>query len=246
MTFEQATPPVKPGKPACETGVVDSTASRPEVGARRWLARLAIGSVLAVFACHTDSVVAPVPPPPPDPGPKTTAELSFLRQAATAPALRTSDTSFLATRGERLKVELDYLPEPGASEGEEFLEFELEDESLLRYPAGHPMAGQLFQDGDTITIRIQVDPERLIATLEPSGLEFDVEEPAELEIRYRNADEDYDEDGTPDPPETEEEIDLWRQETINDPWVRVGELKDRDLDRIRAFLTSFSRYALAI
>lgn len=214
--------------------------------ARERQRRFAIACALLVTACQNGTVVGPVPPPPPDPGPTPTEELSFLRQGATVPPLRTSDTTFVATRGQRLKVELEYLPEPGETEGEEFLEFELEDESLLRYPSGHPRAGQLFQDGDTITIRIQIDAERLIATMSPSGLEFSQDDPAELEIRYGNADDDYDEDGSPDPPEAENEIDLWRQATINDPWERVGQIKDRELNRVRALLTSFSRYALAI
>lgn len=182
---------------------------------------------------------------PPDPDNKETAELSILRPGAGAPALLTSDTTFVATRGERLEIELFYAA-PGGGPGEEFLEFELEDGSLLRYPPGHPRAGQTFADGDTITIRISVDPALLIATMEPSGLEFDPEDPAELEMRYNNADDDYDDDGESDPPENEGRIDLWRQESPGDPWERVGEIKDNELDRVRALLTSFSRYALAI
>jgi hypothetical protein len=60
-----------------------------------------------------------------------------------------------------------------------------------------------------------------------------------------NADGDYDEDGEDDP-ELEGSIDLWRQEKPGDPWVRVGDVKDLELDRVRAFLTAFSRYGLAI
>ncbi|MCG8470190.1 MAG: hypothetical protein MJB57_18595 [Gemmatimonadetes bacterium] len=215
---------------------------------RRRLGGLATGlaAVVAALGCRSDGLVTPGPPPPPEPGPVETAALSILRQATTAPPLSVTDTSFVVTRGEDFELELRYEPRPGESEGEEFLEFELDDESLLRYPPGHPRAGQLFANGDTITIRIQVDPARMIATLEPSGLEFDPDEPAELEIRYGNADGDYDDDGEEDPPEAEAEIDLWRQENIGDPWFRVGEIKDEDLDRVRARLTSFSRYALAI
>ncbi|MDH3734637.1 MAG: hypothetical protein OEU54_14000 [Gemmatimonadota bacterium] len=182
---------------------------------------------------------------PPDDDEKETVELSFLRQDGIAPPLLTTDTTFVATRGQDLEVELFYAA-PGGGRGEEFLEFELDDESLLTYPAGHPRAGQSFVDGDTISIRISIDPALLIATMEPAGLLFNPQEPAELEMRYLNADEDYDDDGEDDPPESEDRIDLWRQEMPSDPWERVGDIKDADLDRIRAFLTSFSRYALAI
>lgn len=214
---------------------------------RRRRAQEAVGAavVLVVFAaaCGEGSVTGPPLPPS-----KETAELSFLIQDAAGPALLTMDTTFVATRGQQLKIELSYEPAAGSgqSEGDEFLEFELDEDSLLRYPPGHPRAGQIFQVGDTITIRILVDPTQLLATLEPSGLQFDPNNPAELEIRYTHADDDFDGDGADDPPEAEAEIDLWRQESPGDRWDRVGEIKDLELDRIRAFLTSFSRYALAI
>jgi len=216
----------------------------PGCRAKEAVATLAL---VVLGACGGGSSTGPLPPPPPPPT-KATNELSFLIQAANAPALVTTDTTFLATRGQELKVQLFYEPVAGSgqSEGDEFLEFELDPQSLLRYPPGHPKAGQLFQAGDTISIRIQVDPNELLVTMEPSGLQFDPAHPAQLELRYGHADDDYDGDGAADPPETESQIDLWRQEFPGDPWVRVGEIKDTETNRVRAFLTSFSRYALAI
>lgn len=201
--------------------------------------------LLLVGGCG-ESTVLTEPPPPPDGLPD--ASLTFLRPATLAQPLLTTDTSFVATRGEAIEIRIFYAPEPGSGDpvGERFLEFELDEESLLRYPpSGHPKAGQLFQDGDTITIRLRVETDTLLVELEPTGLQFDVVEPAELELRYGNADDDYDDDGDSDP-ELEENIDLWRQEKPGDPWFRIGEIKDADQDRVRARLTSFSRYALAI
>lgn len=204
-------------------------------------ATAAAAALLLAGACGTNDPMGP------DPETRSEAELTFLRQAADAPPLLTTDTSLVATRGEDLRVRIFYAPErgSGSERGDLFLELEIDDESLLRYPAGHPKGGDLLEPGDTITIRIHIDPDRLLANLEPAGLEFDPSEPAQLELRYTNADRDFDGDGAPDP-EREEEIDLWRQEKPEDPWVRIGELKDRDLKRVRARLTSFSRYALAI
>ena len=205
-----------------------------------------------VFACLLlvagcgESTVLTEPPPLPDGLPD--ASLTFLRPGSLAQPLLTTDTSFVATRGESIEIRLFYAPEPGSSDlvGERFLEFELDEESLVRYPpSGHPKAGQPFQDGDTITIRLHVETDTLLVELEPTGLQFDIAEPAELELRYGNADDDFDDDGESDP-ELEEDIDLWRQEKPGDPWFRVGEIKDADQDRVRARLTSFSRYALAI
>jgi len=218
----------------------------------RRAARLA--RALIVWAVTTGSIAAcsengTIVDPPGDgtDQPVDELDLLFLRPAENAPPLMTTDTSFVATKGQDTRVEMFYEPEPGSDDekGERFLRFELEEESLLRYPAGHPMAGVLFQDGDTITIRIQLAENQLIATMEPSGLLFDPFEPAELELRYPEADDDFDDDGTPDP-ERETEIDLWRQEKPGDPWTRVGEVKSEDEDKIEARLLSFSRYALAI
>lgn len=205
----------------------------------------AFACLLLVAGCG-ESTLLTEPPPPADGLPA--ASLSFLRPAGLAQPLITTDTSFVATRGQEIEIRLFYAPEPGSSDpvGARFLELELDEESLLRYPpTGHPKAGQLFQDGDTITIRLHVETDTLLVELEPTGLQFDIAEPAELELRYGNADDDYDEDGESDP-ELEEDIDLWRQEKPGDPWFRVGEIKDADQDRVRARLTSFSRYALAI
>ena len=165
--------------------------------------------------------------------------LVFLVPAAGAPALVTSDTSFIATKGVRAEVRLPY------ENGDQFLELDIEDGSLLRYPTSHPKAGALFADGDTVTISISIDPATLSATLLPSGLQFDPLNPAELELRYKNADPDLDGDGDEDP-ELEGDIDLWRQENPGDQWERVGTLHDFSLDRVRAELTEFSRYALGI
>lgn len=181
---------------------------------------------------------------PPDTLPE--GQLTFLRQDAQAPSLVTYDTTVIATAGQALDLEIRYAPLPNQDSGEKFLEFELDDESLLRYPADHPTRpGDVFSPGDTVWIRVLVDPQVLVATFEPSGLAFNPVEPAELEIRYGNADDDYDEDGEADP-ELEVEIDLWRQESQGDEWERSGDLKDLETDRVRAFLDGFSRYGLGI
>jgi hypothetical protein len=195
---------------------------------------------LAVAACGND----PAGPGGGDDTIRPPAGLVILVPAAGAPAVSTLDTSFVATKGVRSEVRIRYAPVP-PEDGEEFLELDLEDESLLRYPINHPRAGALFAPGDTVTIQITVDPATLSATLEPSGLQFDPLNPAELELRYQNADPDFDGDGDDDP-ELEDDIDLWRQENPGDPWERVGTLQDFSLDRVRAELTEFSRYALGI
>jgi len=212
----------------------------------RRLPALLLGAwILTAAACGGDDPAGPAgPSDPPDSVPS--AELTFLRQAAAAPQLVTYDTTVVAIAGEQLDLEIRYLPLPGQDSGEKFLEFKLDDESLASYPPSHPTRpGQPFAAGDTVWLRVVVDPQLLIATMEPSGLTFNPLRPAELEIRYSNADDDYDDDGVSDP-ELEVEIDLWRQESPGDDWERSGDVKDLATDRIRAFLGGFSRYGLGI
>lgn len=186
---------------------------------------------------------------------KTTAELTFLRPAADAPPLLLGDgdgngipdTSFVATSGRDTVIEVFYEdPDQPGTEGDRFLRFELDDASLARYPDDHPGAGAAFQPGDTVTITIEVASDTLLANFGPDGLRFSTDDPAELEMRWIRADRDTDGDGNDDLDETEDRVDLWRQEREDEPWSRTGELKDVDGDRIRAFIESFTRWALAV
>lgn len=216
----------------------------PDLGlaVRRLLPAAATLALVALLAtCGGDST-GPTPPPTIKPG----TDLLFLRPAAGSPPLLTRDTSFVATRGQSKTVELFYEdPENPGQPGQRFLRFKLEDNSLLRYPASHPMAGADFQPGDTITITIHVPQDTLLADFGPSGLRFDPNAPAELEMRWAEADRDFDEDGSDDP-QLEGDIDLWKQEQAGQPWTRVGTAKDVSLEEVKAEVTGFTTWALAI
>lgn len=183
------------------------------------------------------------------------SDLTFLRQSSDAPPLLLGDsdgdglgdTTFVATRGEDLDVEIYYedADEPG-TQGDRFLEFELDDESLLRYPDDHPRAGDRFRAGDQVTITLQVAGDTILADFQPSGLQFNPDEPAELEMRWSNADRDLDDDGEDDLDEREDEIDVWKQEQPNADWIQEQGIEDLELDRIEAELESFTRWALAV
>lgn len=219
-----------------------STYENPEgtVGASGPVLACALALALVAAGCGDDDVTGPGEEGVPG------TQLTFVQPSDTAPPLLTRDTSFVATRGEDLKVTIFYEDRENPGEpGEEFLEFELNDGSLLRYPEDHPRAGALFQAGDTVTIRIQVAGDTLLADFGPDGLEFDPDEPAELTVSYFEADRDTDDDGEEDE-DFEDEIDLWRQEAPGEPWFRAGRLTDVELDEIEADITSFTRFAAAI
>lgn len=121
------------------------------------------------------------------PGPVRSG-ITPIRQAPDAPPLASYAVQFTAVKGESKEIEVKYAGASG--EPEDFLDIELHENSLLKWPDGTPI-----QDGESVAMSIVIDPETFLFTLRPAGLEFDPAWPLEIEIRYENADDDFDEDG---------------------------------------------------
>lgn len=160
------------------------------------------------------------------------SELDFVPRRVAAPPLETMDTSFWAVRGQDRELEIRYEGQGGPGTGKAFLEFTVEEQTLLRRPDG-----SLFAEADSIEIRVLVDPELFVVSFEPSGLVFNPNEPAKLGLDYDEAEEDF--------LLREDELDIWRQEEPGDPWERLGSIKVEELDEIEVLLLGFTRYALA-
>lgn len=186
----------------------------------RWACSLLLaGGVAALLSACGD-----------DGGPVTRPEerLDFVTFAPTAPPPATTDTSFWAFAGRDTTVEILY-----EGTGKRFLRLELDEESLLRRPDG-----TLFQPGDSVLISIRVEPGRFVVDLQPTGLRFRPDAPAELEIRYEFADDSF--------LEREPAFQLWRQERLGELWFLAPFLQIEDFDEIEADLEGFTRYAVAI
>jgi hypothetical protein len=171
------------------------------------------------------------------------SDLAFLRADADAPPLVSVTASFWAVRGQDRELRLSYRPRSGSTDSTEFLRFRVRDGSLTNLPDGLPIAL-----GDSVLITVTViDLARMIVEFQPAGLLFAREEPAELELRYREADPDYDDDGDVDTDDDriEQQLSIWRQESIGQPWVQIGGDVRVDTDEVRADLTGFTRYAIA-
>jgi len=115
--------------------------------------------------------------------------------------------------------------------------------SLLSRPDGSAIA-----EGDSVLITITVeDPALLLFELQPTGLKFSTAKPAELKIRYAQADDDLNEDGEVDEQDDQIEtiLGIWRQEQPGQPFVRLGSVKVEEQQELEAMLTGFSRYAIA-
>lgn len=163
----------------------------------------------------------------------TEDQLEFVPRKSTAPPLVTLDTSFWAVRGEQRTLEIRFAGQGGTGTGTRFLEFEVEDESLSRRPDGTS-----FVLGDSIEISVSIDPQLYLIDFGPSGLEFNPQEPAELEIEYDEAEDDF--------LEREAEFDVWRQEGTGQPWQRQASVQFEELDEIEVSIFGFTRFALAV
>ena len=198
---------------------------------------VAIAMALAI-GCSSDPTSSPN-----DPGSERPPDgLTVARLATTAPPLEESTVSFWAVKGRSVEQKLYFLDSQG-QRGEEYLALKLEDESLSQRPDGSAIA-----EGDSVLITITVeDPALLLFSLQPTGLKFSASKPAELKIRYDQADDDLNEDGDVDGEDDSLEsiLGIWRQELPGDPFVRLGSVKVEGQEELEAELQGFSRYAIA-
>ena len=199
---------------------------------RTIITSLAVG--LGILACGDHPAEPELEQRPED-------ELVIVRFDSTRFETAQRSGSFWAVRGEERRLELRYGDSSGPG-GPEFLEFRVRDESLLRRPDG-----SLFQEGDSILITVSVDPGgRFVFNFEPSGLLFDPAEPAELEVNTELADRDLNGDGVVNEADDriKQELSIWKQETLSDPWLQLQSLRVREHE-IRADVTGFTGFACA-
>jgi hypothetical protein len=171
-------------------------------------------------------------------------ELQFLYFPEELAPLATRDTSFWAVAGEDRELVIEYRPLEEGEDPEEFLEFEVPGEALYQRPDG-----SLFVRGDSVEIRVQVDPEgRFLFHFSPSGLHFSPDHPARLEIDYVRLNGDLNGDGEVDDEdeEIEQNLRIWKQEAPGEPWFPVGTIQVEDADELEGEITSFTGFAIAV
>lgn len=169
-------------------------------------------------------------------------DLNVILLAQTSPPLFNAVDSFYARKGEDRELRIHFQDEVGGS-GEEFLRLSVAAPSLLSRPDG-----SLFLTGDSILITVRVvDPTQVMFDMEPAGLTFDPARPAALKIHYNHADDDFNEDGLIDTADDQVKtrLAIWRQETLADPFFRLGSLNSEALEEMDADILGFTRYAIA-
>ena len=183
---------------------------------------VALGIAAVIGAC-SDST---------GPTSRNPAELTIVQLASTAPPLLSTSVTFTACRGSNAEGRL-FFDNGSGGEGAEFARLRIGSNSLLRRPEG-----TTFGQDECVEVTMSVpDPTRLEIALEPTGLVFSNDDPAELRLDYGEA-----EGITAD---IEAQLAIWRQEAPGQPYVRLGTVVFDDLDEAEADLFGFSRYALS-
>jgi hypothetical protein len=159
------------------------------------------------------------------------SELTFVRMAPDAPALNATEVSFWAKRGQD-------------TEGTILYTLSGYDAVCLRFAV--PAGALTGPDSVLITVRVP-DPSRFDYEFSPGGLRFDPDHPAEIEIHYRWADPDFNQDGVVDEKDTAiaGRFGYWRQERPGEPWTKMETTRSETTLVATAKVAGFTRYALA-
>ncbi len=207
-------------------------------GHRWWIACAAVASVAAAALACSDASGPGVPSQPGD----ERASLNVVRRSGAVPGFVDTVVTFYAVRGTDREGSIFFKAADGGP-GEEFVKLSIGSAALLARPDGTPIA-----QGDSVLITMRiVDPALLLVEFLPSGLQFNPQEPAEMEMQYGGGDDDYNEDGHHDAIDTaiEATLGIWKQEAPGLPFVRLASTLLQTSRSSDAKITSFTRYALA-
>ncbi len=217
----------------------------------KWLA--AVG--LAALVGCVDGLSPPTEALPPPPAPRLDGEMHMLRQSTVFPAqqpgqfgalfeatgspkaLERYEASFWAVHGQERSLKITY------GDGSDFIELSVGGNTLLAYPDG-----TRFSANDSVLITIAIDSSLLLVDLQPSGLTFDDQAPAVLNIRHGDADPDLNGDGVVDDKDSRIEstqLGLWIQQRDGQPWYPNDANQLLVTKRFVGYLNHFSNYAVS-
>lgn len=197
--------------------------------------RLMVGVVVAIASACSDSNG------PGGPAPRAT--LNIVLQDSTYKPLLSDTGSFYAKVGEGRRVRLVYQGSTPTDSGAEFLRFEVPNDGLYRKPDGTS-----FGPNDSILITVRVlDAKKFLFDFQPSGLQFNPNDPARLKAEYQYAEHDFNGDGVIDSTDADIEavLDLWRRDLPDTLWSKVGAVNFESLQELDANVFSFTQYAVA-
>jgi hypothetical protein len=153
----------------------------------------------------------------------------LLLQAASSTAQETPAMSFWAVRGEEQTFEIGYRADGDTATGE-FLRFHIPAAGLLLQPNG-----TAFAAGDSVLITVTIDPSEFHLEFGPSGLVFNDQAPAQLELWYSAAEGDI----------PQSQLGMWYQQEAGTLWYPI--VSQHQLDRMwfKTVLFHFSGYVIS-
>lgn len=191
-------------------------------------------ALLLLAACGSDGTGPVV---------KQTADLNIVLQAPTAPTLTSLTRSVWVKKGVQGELRLYYRSLASGADSTEFLRLSFDQRSLLRRPDGSAIA-----TGDSVLVTVVVpDPTKFLVDLQPTGLKFDPDRPVEMRWKLANRDRDLNDDGLTNDTDLSlfTTLAIWRQESVGQPWVRLGSTLETEIDEISVDLSGFSNYVVA-
>src|SRR2546422_627672 len=206
---------------------------RPEGFAMR---RLLCGLVALAIALACSDSSGPTRPTP-------SSQLHFVLQDTNAPPLLADSVGFQAVVGQRRAVRMFYQGATPQDTGEAFLQFEVPSRGLYRKPDG-----SAFQPGDSVFISVKVlDRRKFLFEFQPTGLQFNPEDPAQLNIEYFHADHDFDGDGrvTRADSSIQTRLDVWQRTPPDTVWFKLGAVNVEELEELEGKILHFTDHAIA-
>ena len=199
---------------------------------------------LAAVALGCGDIAAPAPDAvqqPPVAAIVAPAPLPILRQAPTAPLLKTYRMSFWAKRGTQTTVQVNYRKAPGPQPSDPFLRFKIPINGLVAGAGGVPLAR-----GDSVLITLTIDPVYFRVDFQPSGVVFSSSSPAQLAFWYQNADPDLNGDGVVNATDAtlKQNLAIWSQ-SGNGGWGKLVSRNDPNQQVVGAEVFHFSEYAVS-
>jgi hypothetical protein len=168
--------------------------------------------------------------------------LHIIRQAPTAPALETYQTSFWVQKGKATIVVIEYQSPDGQKAGDPFLTFGLPKDGLISGADGRPIAR-----GDSILLTLDIDPVAFSADFGPSGVKFSAKSPASLTMCYEHMDPDLNRDGVVDSTDAalQQQLSFWTQSMKAGAWFKLPTKYDPANPCVSAQIFHFSQYAVS-
>ena len=150
-------------------------------------------------------------------------------QAAGSESQETSIMGFWAVRGEERTFEIGYQSD-GDTATSEFLRFHIPAAGLLLRPDG-----TAFAAGDSVLITVTVDPAEFHLEFGPSGLVFNDQAPAQLDLWYSAAEGDI----------PQQKLGIWYQQEAGTLWYPI--VSQHELERMwfQTVLFHFSGYVIS-